>query len=64
MSGVCKIPVTLFTGFFGVGKTTAIKSLLANNDLIAVVLPTPKNPVKSVTGILQTPLIIQMHLIV
>ena len=29
MSGVCKIPVTLFTGFFGVGKTTAIKSLLA-----------------------------------
>ena len=29
MSGAGKIPVTLFTGFFGVGKTTAIKSLLA-----------------------------------
>ena len=29
MSSVHKIPVTLFTGFFGVGKTTAIKSLLA-----------------------------------
>ncbi len=28
MSGAPKVPTTLFTGFFGVGKTTAIKSLL------------------------------------
>ena len=29
MNPIGKIPITLFTGFFGVGKTTAIKSLLA-----------------------------------